>query len=130
MNKDTLVLELAKTPDLRLVGGNARHTHWASRHRAFQQEKHAWMLLVREQLSPPMPRFQKAMVQVTLYFKQRRHRDPDNLFIALKPLWDALCQWGILAGDDGDHLEVVVDVVVNKSKAPLTRLILQERSLA
>ena len=122
-----LRLRLAMLPDVRHLGGNAR-VHPLVRARHFAAEKEAWWVHVRAWLMPPYPRFERAAATVTLVFPQRRTRDlQDNFAVALKPLWDALVDHGVLTGDDSEHLEVgPLQQRVDRQAAPLTVLYLRE----
>ncbi len=116
-------LELKALPNMGQVGGNARPGHYMKGARVRREEKEMWILAIREQLMPPMPRFTKAMVEVTLVFPQARNRDQDNVAMALKPLWDAMVHWEMMPDDSPRYLEVVsVRTVVALGQAPLTIL--------
>ena len=54
------------------------------------------------------PRGEKAMSQLTFYFKTKRRRDADNLLASCKAYFDGLVDAGILADDSGlGHFPII-----------------------
>ena len=60
----------------------------------------------------PKKPFERAIVNITYYFKDRRRRDPDNY--SGKMLLDPLVKEGILIDDSFDVVTLVLDGKVDK----------------
>lgn len=136
----SLLLELPKLPSRSGAHGNARHAHWAQRARTVREEQYAWACLLMVALDQlglwgsatrqAEWHFLSARVDVTFVFRMDRRRDRDNYAAALKPLWDAVVQVGILPDDDSEHLSIGgLEIEVDKARAPLTVLRIKPREL-
>ena len=67
---------------------------------SYQEEKRRWHWMIKSALNnvgKPKKPFEKALVQITYYFKDKRRRDPDNY--SGKMLLDPLVREGILIDD-------------------------------
>ena len=74
----------------------------------------------------PKP-FDKARLDLTFVFPQRRRRDRDNLQARFKPGQDAIVAAGLVIDDDAEHLEIGrLDIVVDPERAPLTIIEIKE----
>jgi len=113
--------EMPYLPDLQSVGGNARHAHWSGKAKAMKAEKDLWISAIRYQHMPPMPRFLRPDIKITMVFPAPRDRDRDNLMTALKSFFDALRCWLIITDDSPRFLGAVELVeLVDGARAPLT----------
>jgi hypothetical protein len=107
------------------TGNELLRMHWRARARKLKEI--AW--LIREQAMPPATPLEKA--KVTIHRYTPRQLDPDKLGNIAVGILDALqpCSkrhplgMGFIAGDDPDHLELVVLTV--KSTAVATRIIVE-----
>lgn len=118
-----LTLEMPCLPDMAAVGGNARHSHHMEWAKARRRAKDDWINLVRSQHMPPMPRYLKPEIEITLIYGQSRRRDLDNTTMALKPLMDALVFWNILIDDSPEFIaggRPTISQEVDPDRAPLT----------
>ena len=113
---------------------NAR-VHWAVRHRegkAYQQAVFYSCIDVKNKLhrvlwQPGFPPFTKARLNLTFVFATERKRDEDNLRSQFKPGQDALVRAGLIEDDNPTHLVMgTVSIVVDKDRAPMTIIELQE----
>ena len=103
--------------------------HWAKRYRAGRDYRTAVFLscFTAGALSKKFNPFQKARLELTFVFAQRRTRDRDNLIAQFKPGLDELVDVGLLPDDDAEHLELgEVNIEVDKNRAPLTIIELME----
>ena len=127
----SLLLELPKLPSRSGAHGNARHAHWAQRARTVREEQYAWACLLMVALDQlglwgsatrqAEWHFLSARVDVTFVFRMDRRRDRDNYAAALKPLWDAVVQVGILPDDDSEHLSIgglVASCIIRSTHSP------------
>ena len=94
-------LELGHLPD-RDLNPNKR-LHHMQLYRAKRQAKDEAMALVLEQGRPDIP-YEKAHITITWVAKDKRRRDPDNLFASMKPYIDGLVEAGLIADDSAMHV--------------------------
>lgn len=117
---------------------NAR-AHWAKRYRdtlgkrGYAEAVFYECLDLRNQMEAaarqPLEPFKKARLDLTFVFAQRRRRDPDNYLAATKSAIDALVKAGLLIDDNASHLTIgQIKLAINKDLAPLTVLVLTEKS--
>ena len=81
----------------------------------YRREKERWHWLIRGSLNKalkPQKPLERAIVNITYYFKDRRRRDPDNY--SGKMLLDPLVREGILIDDSFDVVTLVLDGKVDK----------------
>ena len=79
--------------------GKGQQANW----RRYQDEKKKWNLLVRSALNRsgyPAEPLERAYVEITYIFPNRRRRDPDNY--AGKMLLDPLVEHGVIKDDSFD----------------------------
>lgn len=75
--------------------------------------------------------FIKAKLSLTFVFAQERRRDIDNLTSMAKPAIDAVVDSGLILDDDSTHLEIgKISAEVDKDRAPLTIIYLEEKSIS
>ena len=98
-------LELGHLPD-RDLSPNAR-MHHMQLYRAKRQAKDEAMALVLEQGRPDIP-YEKAHITITWVAKDKRRRDPDNLFASMKPYIDGLVEAGLIADDSAMHVSYML----------------------
>ena len=82
----------------------------------YRREKERWHWLIKAAINnaqKPQKPLQKAVVNITYYFKDKRRRDPDNY--SGKMLLDPLVKEGILIDDSFDVVTLVLDGKVDKS---------------
>jgi len=90
--------------------------HWAQRSEASKAFKEAVFYL-----APKDVRFEKARLDLTFVFKDKRRRDEDNLRSRFKPGQDALVIAGLIPDDNRRYLVMGdIEVEVDKTRAPLT----------
>ena len=94
-------IELGHLPDKRL-SPNAR-LHHMELYKAKRDAKEEAMWLVLEQ-GRPQRAIEKAHITITWVAKDKRRRDADNLFAALKATIDGLVEVGLLVDDDAMHV--------------------------
>ena len=92
-------------------GSIFKHAH------AYQEEKRTWHMLIASALviaKQNLPAkiikrlpFQKAMVQITYHFPDKRRRDPDNY--SGKMLLDPLTEMGIIKDDSFDCIQLKIE---------------------
>lgn len=73
----------------------------------YRDQKVRWHWLIKAALtkvSKPKEPYQKALVEITYYFKKRGRRDPDNF--SGKMLLDPLVREGVLIDDSFDNVEL------------------------
>ena len=56
----------------------------------------------------PLRPFKKAHISITFIAKDKRKRDLDNLFAAMKSTVDAIVDAGVLEDDDADHVSYTI----------------------
>lgn len=99
---------------------NAR-VHWARKQRVVREYRE--MAKVAAQLAigrEAAPRWERATVQATFYFRVRRRRDMDNLSGWCKQNFDGLADAGVVANDSGfTHLPVRVEIDRDRPRVEL-----------
>ena len=73
----------------------------------YRDQKTRWHWLIKAALAKtkkPKKPYQKAIVEITYYFKKRGRRDPDNF--SGKMLLDPLVREGVLIDDSFDNVEL------------------------
>ena len=86
----------------------------------YRREKERWHWLIKGAIAQkPNTPFERAIVSITYYFKDKRRRDPDNY--SGKMLLDPLVREGILADDSFAVVTLVLDGKVDK-KNPRTEI--------
>jgi len=116
MEPYTLVVEGNPAPSLNAL----LRFHWAQRSKVKKQASEGWMqaavvhavkanCYIAELLAHGEPR----KIDIKLYFKTRRRRDPDNY---LKVLLDALVRAGILADDNQEMCQTTIELLVDKER--------------
>jgi Holliday junction resolvase RusA-like endonuclease len=82
----------------------------------YRREKERWHWLIRAAINKeaqrPEKSFEKAIVNITYYFKDKIRRDPDNY--SGKMILDPLVREGILKDDSFDVVTLVLDGRVDK----------------
>jgi crossover junction endodeoxyribonuclease RusA len=99
-------IELGRLPDSTL-GPNAR-LHHMQLHKAKRMAKDLAMLLVLEQGKPSIP-YKKADISITWVSKDKRRRDPDNLFAAMKAYIDGLVAVGLIEDDSAMNVTYTLE---------------------
>ena len=94
-------LELGHLPD-RDLNPNKR-LHHMQLYRAKRQAKDEAMALVYEHGRPGTP-YEAAHITITWVAKDKRRRDPDNLFASMKPYIDGLVEAGLIEDDSAMHV--------------------------
>lgn len=95
----------------------------------YRREKERWHWLIRAALGKaerPKTPFEKAIVSITYYFKDKIRRDPDNY--SGKMLLDPLVREGILKDDSFNVVTLVLDGRVDKKK-PRTEIEIRSRTI-
>ena len=95
------VIELGHLPDPDLNPN--KRLHYMNLYRAKDAAKQEAAFLALEQGRPAQP-YEKAHLTITWIAKDKRRRDIDNLFAAMKPYIDGLVAVGLLADDDAMHV--------------------------
>lgn len=73
----------------------------------YRREKERWHWLIKSAIKKkPKQPFDKAIVHITYYFKDKRRRDPDNY--SGKMLLDPLVREGILVDDSFSNITLVL----------------------
>ena len=110
---------------------------WGKRYRAgqrFSQETFLCVVQTKSSLSPEvLSSLPLEKVEISLLFvvKDDRIRDVDNWVARMKPGIDALCNAGLIVGDDYKHLAIKeVNFEVNPQQAPKTLIKLQKKELS
>ena len=80
-----------------------KRLHYMALYKAKAEAKQEAAALVLSQGKPPHP-YEKAHITITWVAKDKRKRDIDNLFAAMKPSIDALVAVGVLVDDDAMHV--------------------------
>ena len=94
-------IELGHLPD-RDLNPNKR-LHHMQLYRAKRQAKDEAMALVLEQGRPGTP-YEAAHITITWVAKDKRRRDPDNLFASMKPYIDGLVDAELIADDSAKNV--------------------------
>ena len=94
-------IELGHLPD-RSLNPNKR-LHFMAIYAAKRDAKDEAIALVLEQGRPDIP-YEKAHITITWVAKDKRKRDPDNLFAAMKPYIDGLVEAELIADDSALHV--------------------------
>ena len=92
----------------------------------YRREKERWHWLIKVALSKkekPKKPLEKAIVNITYYFKDKRRRDPDNY--SGKMLLDPLVREGILKDDSFKEIVLVLSADYDKEK-PRTEIYISE----
>lgn len=93
------IIEAIPPSNNKYIGRNMR---WE-----YQNVKKQWAKLIFYACRPKPPKpFEKAVVTLTYYFKDKRRRDPDNF--SGKMLLDGLVNAGILADDSFSNIDLVL----------------------
>lgn len=98
------------------------HLHWRRRYDLGEVWHNAvWALCNLNRVYP----CDKLHLECTIYFKEKRKRDPANFVTPLdKLVFDGLTRCGILVDDDAEHLTWSVPVLAVDSAKPRTEVIL------
>lgn len=90
---------------------NAR-VHWAKKQKVVREYRRlAAISAAIAMRNTGAPHWERATVQATFYFRQRRRRDADNLTSWCKCYYDGLADAGVVANDSGfTHLPVRVEI--------------------
>lgn len=90
----------------------------------YRKEKELWHWLIKAAITKrPLQPYQKAIVHIKYYFKDRRRRDPDNY--SGKMLLDPLVREGILQDDSFNNIELRLSAAVD-TKDPRTEITITE----
>ena len=84
---------------------------------AYRREKERWHWLIKvalQKANKPQKPIEKAIVNITYYFKDKRRRDPDNY--SGKMLLDPLVREGILVDDSFGNVTLVLAAGVDKNQ--------------
>ena len=82
---------------------------------AYRREKERWHWLIKSALSKaekPKKPIEKAIINITYYFKDKRRRDPDNY--SGKMLLDPLVREGVLIDDSFEVVTLVLQASHDK----------------
>jgi crossover junction endodeoxyribonuclease RusA len=90
-------IELGRLPDANLSPN--KRLHHMTVYRAKASAKMSAIALVMAQGKPDHP-YEKAHITITWIAKDKRRRDTDNLFAAMKSFIDGLVHVGLLRDDD------------------------------
>ena len=98
--------------------GGLLRMHWAkrSRYNTDWQWLVKWALGNVALLEPPPNR----QAEVRIIQVRKRLMDPDNATAACKAILDACVYWGLLYGDDPEHLALIVDQERAQGREPQT----------
>ena len=94
-------IELGQLPDPALNPN--KRLHYMKLYTAKRNAKDEAIALVLEQGRPAVP-YEKAHITITWVAKDKRRRDPDNLFAAMKPYIDGLVEAELIEDDDAMHV--------------------------
>ena len=118
-----MLIHLQHLPDKKL-NPNARLHHMAL-YQAKREAKELMIALVKQQGSPKEP-YEQAHITITWVAKDKRRRDIDNLFSAMKGYLDGLVFAGVLVDDNaymvgytlryerGDKDDTVIEIEVKE----------------
>ena len=98
-------IELKHLPDPELNPN--KRLHWTQLAKAKSAAKDEAIALVLEQGRPATP-YAKAHVIITWLSKDKRRRDPDNLFASMKPYIDGLVEAELIADDSAVHVSYTI----------------------
>ena len=98
-------IELGHLPD-RKLNPNKR-LHHMQLYAAKRDAKDEAIALVREQGKPVTP-YAKAHIIITWLSKDKRRRDPDNLFASMKPYIDGLVEAELIADDSAKNVSYTI----------------------
>ncbi len=108
MQQFNYVIDEIPPSNNKYIGRNAR---WA-----YQSEKKRWAQLIQYGCMPkPKKPLEKAVVELTYFFKDKRRRDPDNY--SGKFILDGLRQAGVIADDSFSNIELRLKADFTKEKA-------------
>ena len=94
-------IELGHLPDPDLSPN--KRLHWRPRAKATKVAKEEATGLVDEQGRPTKP-YERAHITITWIAKDKRRRDPDNLFASCKSYVDGLVTAGLIEDDSAMHV--------------------------
>jgi crossover junction endodeoxyribonuclease RusA len=80
-----------------------KRLHHMQLYQAKRDAKDEAIALVLEQGRPSVP-YDKAHITITWVAKDKRRRDPDNLFASMKAYIDGLVEVGLIADDSAMHV--------------------------
>ena len=110
-----LVIKDIPPSNNKFMGRNARGFHFV-----YQEEKRKWEWLVRAAIKEkPKKPLEKAVVNITYYFPDRRRRDPDNY--SGKFLLDGLTKSGIIMDDSFHNIDLILQGKLDR-KNPRTEI--------
>mgnify|MGYP003677638089 FL=1 len=98
-------IELKHLPDPDLNPN--KRLHWTQLAKAKSAAKDEAIALVLEQGKPATP-YAKAHIIITWASKDKRRRDPDNLFASMKPYIDGLVDAELIADDSAVHVSYTI----------------------
>ena len=98
-------IELGHLPD-RKLNPNKR-LHHMQLYAAKRNAKDEAIALVLEQGRPAVP-YEKAHITITWVAKDKRRRDPDNLFASMKPYIDGLVEAELIADDSAMNVSYTI----------------------
>ena len=107
---------------------------WAQRHQAatsYQEAVFFECVNVRNRMEEPWAMswsvFQRARLDLTFIFRNKRGRDEDNFRSRFKPGQDSLVQASLITNDTPEYLELgKIAIIVDPARAPKTIIDLQE----
>jgi len=98
-------IELGHLP-LPELNPNKKLHHMVKHHYIQLAQEEAIILAIKAGI--PLRPFKKAHISITFIAKDKRKRDLDNLFAAMKSTVDAIVDAGVLEDDDADHVSYTI----------------------
>ena len=99
-------IELGHLP-LPELNPNKKLHHMVKHHYIQLAKEEAVILAIKA--GRPMEPFKKAHISITFIVKDKRRRDPDNLFASMKAYIDGLVYADVLEDDDLDHVSYTIN---------------------
>lgn len=97
------------------------NSHNFNAYRKIKEDWH-WLIKAAIKIRPPTP-YQKAVIEITYYFPDRRRRDPDNY--SGKMILDPLVREGIIKDDSFANIRLELSAEVDKTN-PRTEIEIME----
>lgn len=119
-NKTKIIINEIPPSNNKYMGRSTKGFHFT-----YQEEKKKWEWLVRAAVGRNKPKkpINKAVVEITYYFKTKHRRDPDNY--SGKFLLDGLVRSGVIEDDSFSNIDLILKGKTDKEN-PRTEIKIQE----
>ena len=101
----SMTIELGHLPDSNLSPNKRLHHMQTYRAKRDAKDESGWLVLAQGRPAQP---YKAAHITITWIAKDKRRRDPDNLFASMKPYIDGLVDAELIADDSAMHVSYTI----------------------